>query len=48
MGSTNTIMHINILHVAHNLLRTFNSNKDMRKEMLALSTLLCCCVTLPK
>lgn len=41
-------MHIKILHVAHNLLRTFISNKDMRKEMLALSALLCCCVILTK
>lgn len=28
MGSTNVIMHIKILHVAHNLLRTFISNKE--------------------
>lgn len=48
MGSMGVIMHINILHVAHHLLQTFNSNKDMRKGIWVWSTLLCCSVSLPK
>jgi len=30
------ILHIDILHVAHNFLKTFNSNKDMRKGHIGL------------
>lgn len=36
MGSMGGIVHINILHVAHNLLQIFNSNKSMRKGHIGL------------